>query len=156
MAKVRENDADAKITLACHSQGCVVTALAKLSNIERVVFLAPPASVSAKHLQEHFGNQEGTITEDDGTLRVPRRDGSITRMPPKFVSELDGIDTPKLYLRLANSTSLTIINAKQDEVLQNVDLSYLDKVAQILDIDGDHDFSGNNRLSLITTLKSLL
>lgn len=145
-----------EIYLVSHSQGCVVAALAHLSHIKKTVLLAPPGSVSSARVNEHFGKRPGVTIEKDGTIRVPRKDGSTTRITKEFIDGLSKIDAIDLYAKLASKTPTTIIIAKEDEMLRPIDFSSLPKSVDILKIDGDHNFTGKSRAGLIQTLKTIL
>lgn len=153
---VRQSDPEAVISLICHSQGCVVAALANPSDIQQAIFLTPPGNVSAERIKEFFGKRPGTVAEDDGTMRVPRRDGSTTRIPQQFLDDISSIDATKIYSSLAKNTKLTILVANQDEVLKPIDFSYLAEDVKLLNIDSDHNFTGDDRMGLINQLEELL
>lgn len=154
--RLRDTEEGAQISLVCHSQGCVAAALANPTNLKQVVFLTPPGNVSAERVKEFFGKRQGTVVEDDGTLRVPRRDGSTTRIPPAFLDDMFGIDVTKLYTKFADANKLTVIIADQDEVLKPIDFNYLESKANILHIDGDHNFTGKYRGILLDKLKQTI
>lgn len=153
---VRQSDPDAEISLVCHSQGCVVAALANPTNIKQAVFLAPPGNVSADSIKKFFGKRPGTVVENDGTMRVPRADGSTTRIPQQFIDDIKSVDVTELYSSFAHQTKLTIVVANQDEVLKPIDFSYLAERVRLLHIDGDHNFTGDDRIGLINQLEELL
>ncbi len=154
--KVRQAGNDSQITLVCHSQGCVAAALANPQNIKQIIFLTPPGNVSPQSIKEFFAKRPGTVVEDDGTLRVPRKDGSTTRIPSKFLDDMFGIDVTELYSELAKSNKLTVIVANQDEVIKPVDFGYLDGKATLLYIDGNHNFTGDGRAKLLTTIQNII
>jgi hypothetical protein len=153
---VRQSDPDAVTSLVCHSQGCVVAALANPSDIKQAIFLTPPGYVSTDRIREFFGKRPGTVVEDDDTMRVPRADGSTTRIPQQFLDDIESVDVTKLYTRFAHQTKLTIIVADQDEVLKPIDFGYLAEDVRLLNIDGDHNFTGDDRIGLINQLKEIL
>jgi hypothetical protein len=153
---IHQTDPDADVTLICHSQGCVVAALAKIEKINQAILLAPPGSVSSVRVNEHFGKREGVVIEKDGTIRVPRKDGSTTRLTKEYIDDLSGIDAIQLYKELSQSTPVVIIIAKDDEMLRPIDFSSLPKSVEILTIIGDHNFTGVARAGLIDILKTTL
>lgn len=154
---VLKHDKQAEITLICHSQGCVVAALARPKCIVQAILLTPPGKVSAKRMQEFFARRPGASKERDGTLVVPRRDGSTTRIPQPFIDDLKNINPLKEYGKLAMQTRTIVIIAGQDEVLRKpVDLTRYAETIQTLTIDGDHNFTDQYRSSLIDTLHTIL
>ena len=145
------------VTLICHSQGCVVAALANLENsfVDKIIFLAPPSSLEPKRLIELFINREGSIINLEGISRLARNDGSTTLVPAEYWQEFDKINLNDLYEKLANKYNLAIIQALDDEVLGKTDFSYLLR-AEIIGMPADHNFKGKSRKQLLQILEELL
>lgn len=152
---IQENDASAQITLICHSQGCVAAAIAH-ADIHKAILLTPPDSVSSARFNDHFAKRDGVVVEDNGTIRVPRKDGSNTRITKDYIDSLSKINALELYAKLGSSVPTSIIVAKEDEMLRPIDFSGLPENITILTIDGDHNFTGVARTGIIKTLKELL
>lgn len=152
---ILDKDARADITVIAHSQGCVALALAK-PKLKQAVLLTPPDNVSGKRVENYFSKYPGTTLESDGTIRVPRKDGTITRITKEFFDDIGSINAIKSYVNLAKVTESTIVVAKGDEILRPVDFTALPKSVEILKIDGDHNFTGEYRAGLIETLKTII
>ena len=146
---VRRHHPDATIDLVCHSQGCVVAAMAQLDGIRKTIFLAPPdGRFGFGRIQEKVQallKRPGAMQNADGSLRYPRRDGSTTIILPRYWQSRDGVDTIKLYIQLAAKTKLIIVQATHDEVIGATDFSALPKTVKIIRIDSGHDFEGGDR-----------
>ncbi|MFZ1258371.1 MAG: hypothetical protein WAQ25_02780 [Candidatus Saccharimonas sp.] len=150
------NYPDVIIDVIAHSQGCVAAAIAKPSGIRKVIFLAPPAQFLGLEKREIYAMRPDTITENDGTLRMPRRDGSTTIIRENYWRSREGVVPIELYNQLARLTNLTIITATNDEVLTNTDFTGLsDKVSHIKQ-PANHDFTGDSRRVLIEIVSGLL
>ena len=148
-AETRANDPDATIDLVCHSQGCVIAAMAQLDGIRKTIFLAPPDQrFGFGRIQEKVQallKRPGAVQNAGGSLRYPRRDGSTTIIPPSYWKSRDGVDTIKLYQQLADKTQLIIVQATNDEVIGMTDFSELPDTVKVTQMDTGHDFEGEDR-----------
>ncbi len=153
---VRQEYSEAIIDIIAHSQGCVVASLAKPSNIRRVIFLAPPAQFLGLEKKEIYSFRPNTVTDEDGTIRMPRRDGSTTIIKEDFWKSRDGIKPIELYNVLGKQTELTIITATKDEVLANTDFTGLVKSIRIIEQEANHDFTGEYREPLLKQITKVL
>ena len=145
---------EAVIDLICHSQGSLVAALAKPTGIRKTILLAPPFGMNSRMLAT-FANRPGSKIDMEGTSRLVRRDGSITLVPAEFWKERESIRPIEIYNALAQETELVIIQANQDEVLEETDLSNLDPKIRIIKLDADHNFTDQARKPLLDTLKKI-
>ncbi len=155
--KVKAEHPEATIDLICHSQGCVVAALAKLPDVRKTIFLAPPSRfLGAEAKIKQMSERAGTIV-DGNTVSYPRRDGSTTIIKPDYWESRDKIDDPiSLYNSLAETTELMVINAKQDEVLGETDFSKLSPEVHTVELNANHDFTNQARSELVTTVRGIL
>jgi pimeloyl-ACP methyl ester carboxylesterase len=154
--QVRESNSDAVIDIVAHSQGCVVAALAHPDGIRKVVFLAPPAQFLGLEKREIYAMRPGTRTEEDGTIYMPRRDGSTTIIKEDYWKSREGVVPIELYNQLTEQTNLTIITATKDEILTNPDFTGLSTKVKLIKQEADHDFTGDYRPQLLETLQSVL
>lgn len=154
--KARINNPDATIDIIGHSQGCLVVSLAKPKGIHRTIFVAPSLDTDIEHTINMFKERTGTEINLSGLSRLARKDGTVTLVPALFWVERKQSDPIPLYNELSNETDLIIINAKQDEILGHTNTQGLDKKIEILDIDGNHQFSGESRQILIDKINILL
>jgi hypothetical protein len=156
LSEVVSKQPDTKIDLICHSQGCVVAAMLKPKGISKTIFLAPPAHFLGTEAKlEQMSERPGTVIKD-GVATYPRRDGSTTIIPADYWKSREGVVPITLYNEFAKSTQLTIINAEQDEVLGNTDFSRLSTDIKVLALPANHDFTGDTRQILTSTIKDLL
>ena len=130
----------AVIDLVCHSQGCVVAGLVKPRGIRKVIMLTPPTDISEATTVERYRPQKDIVVDVTVRTRVPRSDGSTTVIHPEYWQSLAGINPVKLYNRLARFTGLRIINARQDEVLGEVDVEGINPGISLITLDGNHNF----------------
>jgi ribosomal protein S18 acetylase RimI-like enzyme len=148
-AQAKSNHPNAVVDLICHSQGCVIAAMAQLEGIRKTVFLAPPdrkfglGEIGAK-IQTML-KRPGTTQDADGTLHYPRRDGSTTIIPFSYWQSRKGVDTISRYKELAGRTELVIVQATNDEVIGLTDLSELPGTVKIVQMDTGHDFENEAR-----------
>lgn len=144
------------IDIVAHSQGCIITALARPSNIRRILFLAPPDKSTTERLVKFFGSREGSVMNLDGESRVPRRDGSTTVIPAAYWSSLQGLDVVGLYNRLADLAEVKFYVANNDEVLGATNFREADYRIELSPVPGNHDFTGEYRSGLIQSVRNTL
>lgn len=142
------------VMLICHSQGCIVAGLADTSRVGKVILLAPPTEVSMDRFMREFGSREGVKRENDGTLAIPRSDGSTTYIGADYLTELDTIDVLEGYQRLINEHDVTIVRATADNILGATSFDSLRGV-KLVDIVADHDFTGTARAELVRLITSI-
>jgi hypothetical protein len=147
---------DTVIDIIAHSQGCLVTSLAQLEGIRKIIFLAPTFNAEIKHTINMFKNRPGTEINLSGVSRLVRKDGSFTMVPAEFWEERKKFEPIPFYNKLSSKTELIIINAKQDEVLGEAETGELDKKIKIIELDGNHQFSGDARKILTKEIKKIL
>lgn len=153
IADARENNPDAIIDIICHSQGSVIVALAKPEEIRKVILIAPPFSAGIEKMVRRFNSRPGTEINMQGISKITRSDGSLTIVPAQYFSERAEVNPKELYEKLSELTELIVINAKQDEVLDENNISDLGK-AEIININGNHGFSGDSRKNLLEIIAS--
>lgn len=144
-----------KITLVCHSQGCVVAGLADTTHVGKVVLLAPPVEMSVKRFMRKFGSREGVRQEASGALLIPRSDGTTTYIGQSYLAELDATEPMESYQRLADAHDVTIIRATADHILGQTSFKSLRNV-KLVDIKADHDFTGEARQELIKRIVEIV
>lgn len=143
------------VVLLAHSQGCIVAALSNLKNVDKVIFLTPPASMSSERIVKSFSRRPGTIINLTGDSKLERSDGAITVVPKEYWQGLDVIEAPELFASVAKDRELTIVRATQDEVLGRTDLT-VPQQARLIDIKADHNFTGTFAKDLNQLLADLL
>lgn len=149
--KIHKEDQAAIITLIGHSQGCIIPCLIEGIKINSAILLAPP-----KVLGSNRNRNQNITTDQDGSMRIPRKDGSTTVLTKSFIDEVRDTSPLDLYKRLAIMRPTIIVMAKQDEILKDNDLTSLSDTAKIIKINGDHNFTGQDRKGLIKALSEYL
>jgi hypothetical protein len=82
---IYEENKDADIVdLICHSQGCIVGAMADLKNIRKTIFLAPPVENDIKKTINYFSQNSLSKINLEGDSFLARRDGTFTVVPKIF------------------------------------------------------------------------
>lgn len=141
------------LSLICHSQGCLIVAMAEPQNITKTLFLAPTVAHGTNHLKNLFAGRPNTTINPEGISRIARRDGTTTIVGPDFWRERDAVDPAALYNHLAGTTRLVIIQASEDEVLGREGYTRLDPLIRIHPITADHNFTGAARSHLLEVVK---
>ena len=149
-------DSDAVIDLVAHSQGCVVAAIAKPQNVRQILCLAPPDNVDTERLINFFGNRDGSDINVNGKSRIPRRDGSTTIIPATYWQSLRGLDVIRLYNRLPDLAKTKFLIANDDEVLGTTNFDKTDERIELIQLDGNHDFTDEARQYLVDYVRSEL
>jgi hypothetical protein len=152
ITQTQEKNPGASIDVICHSQGCVVAAIAKPQGVHKIIFLAPPSEINVELFMKTFGNRPGSIVNLKGVSRLSRRDGSTTLVPSTYWSSIKGLDTGRLYNELSNSAQIIIVNAVQDEVLGRVVFNNLSSKITIYELEAGHDFTDEARTQVVRLL----
>ena len=146
---------DEPINLICHSQGCLVAALAKPIGLQSILFLAPASTTSSEEFKKLFGERltTGKGSEPD---RLKRKDGTTTIIDNAYWESLDAVNNvEELYINLASTTFLTIITAGSDELVKT-SFPKLKNKAEIHTMPGaDHNFTGESRQQLLDIFSRL-
>ncbi len=154
--KTQNENPEAVIDLIAHSQGCLVVAIAKPKNIRKTIFLAPSLDNNLERTIALFKDRPGSVIDIEGTSKLSRKDGSLTIVPAIFWKERQMFEPIPLYNELALETELIIINAKNDDILGNLPGNGLNEKIKVIELDGNHQFSGEARQPLIDLIKTFL
>lgn len=152
VAEVRAANPDAVIDLVCHSQGCIVAAIANVPGIRKTIFTAPPPDADVEEKIKRWRVRYGTQFTTAGTSYLERKDGTTTIVPPKYWASLKDLDVQQLYNTLAASTKLVVITATDDEVLGEVVFDKLVPNIKIIEMATGHNFEGDARGELVNTI----
>ncbi len=155
IAETKNKNPDAIIDIIAHSQGCVITGLVNPVGIHKIIFLAPPFDLKMQKLIKLFKERQGTEINFDGISKLARNDGTVSIVPKEFWQETKNLNPIDIYNNLALSNNVSVVNANQDEVL-DIDNYVAIKNVDTINIDGDHNFSGEYRNTLLETIKSLM
>lgn len=140
---------DVTIDIIAHSQGCIVTTLASPKNIRKTIFLAPPAQLLGLEKKEVYASRPDTMTDAEGTMYMPHRDGSTTIIKEDYWKSREGIKPLNLYNNFSKHTTITIVSATKDEVLPDTDYTGLSEKVKLVEIEANHDFTGQYRQQLL-------
>jgi len=146
---------DEPVNLICHSQGCLVAALAMPIGLQSILFLAPASTTTSNDFKELFGNRLalGGVGEPD---ILKRKDGTTTLVKQEYWDSLDTVgNAHELYAKLAGNTFLTVITAEGDELVGKK-FPMLENRAEVHTMTGaDHNFTGDSRKKLLEIFSNL-
>lgn len=144
------------IDIIAHSQGCVVAALAKPHNVRNIICLAPPDSLSVDRMVAVFGSRPGSQIDLEGESRIPRRDGTTTIVTKQYWQSIK-LDVIKLYNQLPNLVEkVQFYIATDDEVLGMTNFDKTDENIELIQVLGNHDFTGEARTKITKLIKEAL
>lgn len=149
------DSAEAPVVLLCHSQGCLIAGLVDLANVSKVILLAPPVSMSMRGAIERLQKRTGSAMEANGDFRLARSDGTLTFLSSEYLDSIDAVVPMSLYQNIANTTSTTIVRATEDEIIGLTNVTDISNSTHI-DISAHHNFTGEARLQLITSLQQII
>jgi len=154
--KAKETYPDAIIDIIAHSQGTLIPALLKPLGIRKTVLLTPVFDMGIERTLKRYGSDPDTQINLEGISRLRKLDGYIRYVPKEYWIERKDLKPFDSYNDYALNTNLVVINANQDNILGNADTSQLNSNIKVLNLDGDHEFSGEARNSIIEVLKKEL
>ena len=150
ISRINKKDDKAEITIIAHSQGAIVAGLCNIKTF-KAVLLAPPTTVSARRSKLRPNRK----VLKNGSLMIIKKDGSKILLTTAFMLGLRFTKPLRIYERLALREPTVIISAKQDEMVNNLNLHKV-RSAELYEIDGDHNFTGQYRKGLIKKLKQII
>jgi len=142
-----------KVSLVCHSQGCVTASLLKPQSIHKAIFLTAPDKLSVEKMRKVFGSRGGSSINIDGISKLARRDGSTTIVPAEYWQEIKNVDPIVLYNDFAEAVELILVNANQDEVIGDTDFEGLSPNIKTISLDANHDFTDDARSKVIEAVR---
>jgi predicted alpha/beta hydrolase family esterase len=146
---------DEPINLVCHSQGCLVAALANPIGLQSILFLAPVSTTTSSEFKELLGDRLEVISGNTPD-RVQRKDGTVTIIDQSYWDSLDAADdVEKLYEKLASANFLTIVTAGADEIVNSSFPSLTNKAEIHTLLGADHNFTGESRTQLLDIFRQL-
>jgi len=146
---------DEPINLICHSQGCLVAALAMPVGLQSILFLAPASTTTSSELKKRF-NKHLKFDKKLTSHFVQRTDGTKTIINQEYWDSLDAVgDVDTKYVELASKTFLTVITAGEDDLV-DTRFDALENKAEIFTMPGaDHNFTGSSREKLLDIFRQL-
>lgn len=145
-----------EVDLICHSQGCLVAALAQPTNVRRVIFLAPATPTNSDRFAQLFTNRPESVYRTDGDSILQRSDGSQTIVPKEYWASLDRVgDVIRHYSALAQRCELHIVLAGSDEIVQTDCFDTL-PATSIRSIEGaNHNFTDQYRPEVVNAVAQI-
>ena len=155
---VKETFVPEEVNIVAHSQGCVITGITFSEVVDKAILLAGPITPFALKMKEHFSNREGTEINEQGVSTLKRSDGKLTFVHSDFWDEAKNVDPSRLYLRLLDVSDVYFIRALQDRLVVDEDYSLIqsDQRMNLIELDGSHDFEGENRDPLLNKVVKIL
>ncbi len=155
--KEASNNSENTIDIVAHSRGCKVVASADLSNIRKVIFITPPIDISTERTLERFHKTPDAVLNMEGDSRLPRKDGTVTIFPKEYWTDSESNRTLiEDYISQSENVDALFIKAKQDDILGDVDLNAIESKGKVLTLNGDHNFSGDNREGLVEVIEKFI
>lgn len=145
------------IVIIAQSQGGVIPAfLSDLTKVTQVIAISPYFLTDREEVFARYAARPGNETNLEGTSYRPHKDGTITVIPKEYWDERFRTNPVALLNRLAEKVKLTLLFGKQDSLIKNLDQKLLLQ-SMIINIDANHDFTGDNsRETLWDWVKTLL
>ncbi len=150
---VLSRKSEAKIVIIGQSQGCIIPTLCNLTGVSQIIGISPFFHTKINDIRKRYTSNSGNELNFSGISKRKRSDGTTTLIPPEYWKERFETDVVRLYNEAALKTRLTLICALQDEIMEFTELKLI-KYARIINTDGDHDFSGQHRSTLINIIKT--
>lgn len=154
--RIRSSHPDAIIDLMCHSQGTIVAAMARPDGIRKTIMISPVFNMDNERSLSRYRLKPDVKIDLNGISEIPSSTGLTKVIPKEYWRERSLIKPFIEFNALATKTEITVIEGNQDELLPKVDLSELDPKIRIISIDGDHNFSGVNRVVLKELVRKIL
>lgn len=144
------------IDLICHSQGCVVAALAQSTGLRKILLLSPLMDKGIERTIARYQNNPETIIDLGGISKLSRSDGSISLVPAEYWQERKNDVSPiDLYNKLAEFSEVFIIKPLQDSLLGETSFDGLSEIIFVIELDGNHNFT-HSRAELCEVIKKLI
>jgi hypothetical protein len=154
--KAKETHPNAIIDIIAHSQGTLIPSLLKLEGIRKTILLTPVFDMGIERTIKRYGSDPESEINMEGISKLRKLDGYIRYVPSEYWIERKELNPFYLYNEYSLKTDLIIINANQDNILGSVDISLLDSNIKVLNLDGDHEFSGDQRKVLIQKIGEII
>jgi hypothetical protein len=154
--EVIKNYPGAVVDIIAHSQGSLVVASLLPKNIRKIILITPSLDANNQRMINLFKNRPRTSINLDGISKLDREDGILTIVPSAYWVERENTLPIPLYNELSKITDLTIIKANQDNIQGNLSIEGLSDNIKLIFLDGDHQFGGIFRDSLIKVIKEII
>jgi len=155
--KTRAENPDAVIDIIGHSQGTLIPPLADLSFVRKTILLNPTFDLGLERSMDRYKNKPDCDINLEGMSQLYRVGGYLRFIPKEYWTERLATSKPtELFNNYSQKTELTIINANQDTILGQADVSGLNSGIKVIALDGDHNFNGEHRLKLKEVINEII
>jgi len=156
-SEIRDQYPYAIIDIIGHSQGTITAPLANLDGIRKTILLNPPFDMSVERAVKKYSSREDCEVNLDGISKLYRVGGYLRIVPKDYWADRAKLPKPSdLFNEYSKKTDLVVINANQDTIIGPIDTSGLNSGVKVINLDGDHNFSGEHRLKLKEILKDII
>lgn len=153
VSETRQSNPDAIIDLIGHSQGTIVAAMAKPEGTRKAIFISTVFDMGLGRTIERYKLKPNVEINLDGISRIPSSTGLTKIIPAQYWQERAAIKPFAEYNAFAEKADIVVINANQDQLLPKVDLKELSPKVKVIQLDGNHDFNGEDRKHLIEVIQ---
>ncbi|MBP9759003.1 hypothetical protein KBD45_04875 [Candidatus Dojkabacteria bacterium] len=147
-----------EITIIASSMGCLITGLAMLPKIKKILLLVGPINSPYQNVIDYFSKRPETMINEKSTSIIKRSDGSITYVESDFWKEMKDINPINLYKKLIKNSEIIFIRATADQIIKDTNYDEIENIngLKYIEIDGDHDFGGDARGKLLNIISVTL
>jgi hypothetical protein len=127
--------------------------LAKPEGIRKAIFISTIFDMGLERTLERYKLKLDVEINLDGISKIPSSTGLTKIIPAQYWQERIAVKPFAEYNAFAKKVDTAIINANQDQLLPKVDLKELSPKIKVLQLDGNHNFDGEDRRRLIEVVK---
>jgi hypothetical protein len=153
--KVKSKYPGKEIIIIAQSQGSIIPAFCDVTGITKVIGISPFFLTDKEEVMKRYSARPGSQTDFDKVSRRPHSDGKVTVIPPEYWTERFSTNVADKYNALALKTDLVLIYGTKDKLVESIDLDEL-KNMSIIELEGDHDFTGEYKVKLLEVVEKEL
>lgn len=131
----------------------MIPTLCNTEGVLKVIGISPFFLTDRKAVEERYNSRPGSTTDFNSISRRLHSDGKVTVIPPEYWTERFNTNQYDLYNKLGSKLSLTLIYGNKDGLTQSADLDKISN-AKLIELEGDHDFTGEYKVDLYKTVLS--
>lgn len=146
-------DASENIVIVAQSQGSLIPTLCDVEGVLKVIGISPFFLTDRKAVEDRYNSRPGSTTDFNSISRRLHSDGKVTVIPPEYWTERFNTNQYDLYNKLGSKLPLTLIYGNKDGLAQSADLDKISN-AKLVELEGDHDFTGEYKVDLYKTVLS--
>lgn len=144
-----------ELYVIAHSQGCVAAGCLYYSAeaVRKAILLAPPSELDMEKMIEKYSQRPGAVIDVQGLSYVPGGDGYTKLIPSDYWENLQDPQLIRLYNSLGHFTDVLLVEARNDEIVEALPDTGLEETVRRMELDADHNFSGEARQHLIALIR---